>query len=413
MATKESSAAPTARPTSVRPPTAAPAPAPAASFRAIVLGGAGDVGSKVVEYLAAHPACTHVTVADRNVKVAEQVQSRALTQTGRGKTTVSVAAVDAFNHASLVAAIGGHDVCASALGPFHLFEVRCAKASIEAGVRYCSVCDDWNAAEDVIEKLNDAARSRGLVCVTGFGATPGVSNMGATLLMRQFERPTSVKISCFQPLNAGGGEAVLRHMLFVMTGKLPVWRNGRRELIQACGETLQVELPKVGVTPLWHMGHAEPVTMHRYFPTLRHVEYRMGFGWGSRCLVWPAWLGLFHFKWIVNLTVWIFGWIDWVLKRFPKGQGSLRVDVTGERADGSVGTETLVGFAEMRESTGISLAVGATLLGTGQGLSTTEGGMYAPEGAVDPVAFLRIILSQGFVAYKDTKLTQRFELDPV
>jgi hypothetical protein len=379
-------------------------------MRCIVLGGAGDVGSRVVDDLATTPGVTLVTIADRNLQVAEDIQAQLLTNTSV-TAKVEVAQCDAFNHESLVSAITGHDVCASALGPFHLFEVRCARASIEAGVRYCSVCDDWNAAGDVIDELHDFAKEKGVTCVTGFGATPGISNMGAVHLARTMDEVTDIQISCFQPLNAGGGEAVLRHMLFVMSGQLPIWRDGRKTIIQACGRThRQVPFPRHGKVDLWNMGHSEPVTMYRYMPSLRSVEYRMGFGFGSRLLIWPAYLGLFKFAWCVSVVVWFFGLLDKLMKRWPKGKGALRVDVFGIR-HGEACTEMMCGEAEMRESTGLSLSVGALMLGKGEGVDVSAGGVFGPEAIVEPSVFIPRLLTKGsFVAYGDVEMTRK--LDP-
>ncbi len=268
---------------------------------------------------------------------------------------------------------------------------------------YCSVCDDYNAAVDVIEQLNDKARQAGLLCVTGFGATPGCSNMIVKFASDLMDYPTDVTISCFQPLNAGGGEAVLRHMLFVMSGLLPVWKDGKNQMIQACGTSRLVTFPRFGQVRLWPMGHAEPVTLHRYLPSLRNVSFEMGFGTGSQMFTWPAWLGLFQFAWMVNFTVWFFSWIDMLFKMFPKGSGALNVEVRGIR-DGQPAREFFCGIAEMRESTGQSLAVGTLMLARRRGIvkdAAEKGGVYAPEGAIDPRVFLRAMLKKGLNGFRD------------
>ena len=94
-----------------------------------------------------------------------------------------------------------------------------------------------------------------------------------------------MRIACYQPLNAGGGEAVLRHMLHIMTGDAAEWRNGRAVKLPACSERELVELPRFGPLHLWNLGHAEPVTIPRAMPHLREVSFRMGFGAGSFPLV--------------------------------------------------------------------------------------------------------------------------------
>jgi hypothetical protein len=319
--------------------------------------------------------------------------------------------VDAFIHSQLVEAISGHDVCASALGPFHLFECRCAKAAIEAHVDYCSVCDDWNAAADVIDNYHVEAQRQRVTCITGFGATPGISNMIVSMLASTMDFPTEVQISCYQPLNAGGGEAVLRHMLFVMSGLIPVVRDGVRRNVKACSESARCAFSKVGEQTVWNMGHAEPATMYRYFPSLRRVEFRMGFGFGSRLLVWPAYLGLFNFRIFVWLVIKIFTALEYILRRFPKGLGSLRIDVFGMR-DGSTCHEQCHGIGEMREVTGVSLAIGARLLALKQTKVVSIGGVYAPEGAMT-MKFLLACFHKGFVGTKDIAQTQPYSEEDI
>lgn len=384
-------------------------------FSIIVLGGAGDVGSRTVEDLVIRPNVAKVTIADRNEAGAKAIKEK-LDQKARSRldlqmAEVAVAAVDAFNHTGLVEVIKGHDVCASALGPFHLFEVRCARASIEAGVDYCSVCDDWNAAADVIDQLHSEAQRRKVTCVTGFGATPGVSNMVIAWFASKMDYATEAHISCFQPLNAGGGEAVLRHMLFVMSGSIPVVRDGIRKDIKSCSESSRIEFAKFGTKTVWSMGHAEPATLHRYIPSLRTVEFKMGFGFGSRFLVIPAWLGLFRFAFFIWLTVKIFTFLEMLMKMFPKGMGALRIDVNGIR-DGRPCHEEVHGTGEMREVTGLSLSVGAVLMAEKKTKVSQVGGVYAPEGAMT-FEFLHHMIDKGILGCRDVAMRHPYTHDDI
>lgn len=111
-------------------------------MRVIVLGGAGDVGSRAVEELAVADDVTLVTVADRDLDGARRVVERA--RACGGKAQVRPAGVDATDLEAVVRAMEGHDVAASALGPFYRFEAPMVAASIQAGVDYTSVCDDFD-----------------------------------------------------------------------------------------------------------------------------------------------------------------------------------------------------------------------------------------------------------------------------
>ena len=79
-----------------------------------VLGGAGDVGSRAVEELAGAEGVEQVTIADSNVRQAQVVADRL----GRARARVVVEPVDATDGDALVRSMAGHDVVASALGPY-------------------------------------------------------------------------------------------------------------------------------------------------------------------------------------------------------------------------------------------------------------------------------------------------------
>ena len=96
----------------------------------ILLGGAGDVGSRAVEDLAAAEGVRRLTIADRNVDAARQIAARLAGQ----PAIVDTNQVDAGDHQQLVAAMQGYDVAASALGLFYLFEANLVRAAVEAGV---------------------------------------------------------------------------------------------------------------------------------------------------------------------------------------------------------------------------------------------------------------------------------------
>jgi lysine 6-dehydrogenase len=103
-------------------------------MKILVMGGAGDMGSKTVEDLALKDDVELITIADRNLAAAQGLASRL----EGSPAQVNAMAVDATDHAGLVEAMKGQDVVASALGPFFLFETRLVKAALEAGVDYIS-----------------------------------------------------------------------------------------------------------------------------------------------------------------------------------------------------------------------------------------------------------------------------------
>jgi len=371
-------------------------------MKVIVLGGAGDMGGRAVEDLADSEDVSLVTIADRDMAAAY-----ALTDKLSGKDArVDCTRIDANNHDDLVQAMKGYDVAASALGPFHRYEDKLVHAAIDAGVDYASICDEWEAAEAVMNEFDYIAREKGRVILTGLGTSPGLSNVGVRYLSGKMEKLNKVEIYVFQPIAGGGGEAVLRHMFHIMSGDVAVWRNGKRTLVKALSEERYVEFPKFGRLKLWNMGHSEPATVPRFFDGVEEVNFYMGFGKGSSFIVEPAKRGLFNFKYLREALVRIAGAVEKVAVTEPE-HGAVRIDAWGE-IDGRQEHHTVCGIGQMRQATGLSLSVGAQMLAKKQ-LITEEPGVYAPEACLDPLTFLRQLNNKGIDAYEDLEMTRRIE----
>ncbi|HNT87870.1 MAG TPA: saccharopine dehydrogenase NADP-binding domain-containing protein [Candidatus Hydrogenedentes bacterium] len=369
-------------------------------MRVIVFGGAGDVGSRAVEDLALKEDVEQVTIADR----AEASARRVAAALGNRGARVDVARVDARDHEGLVAAMRGYDVAASALGPFYEYETRLVRAAIEAGVDYASVCDDWTAAMQVLDVYDQPARERGRVILTGLGTSPGITNVCVSLLTRRMDTPRRADVCVYQPLN-GGGEAVIRHVLFIMSGQVAGFRDGRQQMVRACGSSVRIEFPRFGRVRVWNMGHSEPVTLHRFIPGLEEVRFYMGYGRGSRLFVLPCRTSLFTHPRMLDVVSRLLGKIERFLPAQGIAEGAVRVDVYGER-NGREVHEMLCGIGRMREATALSLSVGTLMLARRE-LCVEGGGAYAPEGGLEPELFLDRLREKGIFAYGDLEMTTR------
>jgi lysine 6-dehydrogenase len=366
----------------------------------IVLGGAGDMASRAVEDLANAPGVERVTIADRDVAAARELAA----VLGGLPAMVDVRHVDANDHATLVEAMRGYDVAASGLGPFYLYEAPLVRAAIEAGVDYASICDEWQAARTVIDELDGPARERGVTVITGLGTSPGVSNLGVAYLTPEMDRVQRVHVYVYQPLDAGGGEAVVRHMLHIISGQVAVWRAGQSRMVPACSEEHLVEFPRFGPIKVWNMGHSEPETLPRYMPDLEEVGFYMGFGSGSTLFIRPARWGLFKPPAILNTVARIVSRLEQASSAREPEPGAVRIDVWGER-DGEQVHRMACGVGQMREVTGLSLSVGTQMLVRKQ-LLVDAGGVYAPEACLDPRAFLTALREKGVQAYADLDMTE-------
>jgi lysine 6-dehydrogenase len=366
----------------------------------IVLGGAGDMGSRAVEELAASEGVRRVTIADRNVNAARRIVGRL----GGQSAEVDAVAVDASDHGALVETLRGYDVAASALGPFHLHEVKLVRAAVEAGVDYASVCDEWEPAGAVLDRFDGPARERGVTVITGLGTSPGMTNVGIRYYADQLDTIRRADVCVYQPLDAGGGEAVVRHMLHVISGQVVVWRGGRRVMVPACSEEHVVEFPRFGPITVWNMGHAEPETVPRFLPGIEEVNFFMGFGPGSGLFIQPARWGLLASRRLRGGLARLVSLVERISSDGEPADGAVRIDVWGEVAGEEV-HRLACGIGGMREATGISLAIGTLMLARRE-LLVGAGGAYAPEACLDPRTFIGRLSASGVPAYTDLTMTQ-------
>ena len=369
-------------------------------MKVIVMGGAGDMGSKTVEDLASSKDVKQVTIADRDAQGARAIADK-LSDT---PVDIAVVPVDATDHEALVEAIKGHDVVASALGPLYLFEARLIQAALEAGVDYVSICDDWSAAQDTIIRFDTAAREENLFVITGCGVSPGVSNVGVRLLADRLDRARKADIYVYIPIESGEGEAVVKHTLFVFGTVVPVLKHGTVSMLPAGSISRRVEFPKFGVFKVWNIGHGEPVTIPKYIPELEEVNIMMGMGRGTEIFVALGRLGMLRSPKQIDLMSRVLMKLS-PSKPGPAPEGAMRLDVSGEK-DGEETTLTLCGTGTMREATGIALSIGAQLLGKKK-LAVKSGGVYGPERCFDPEVFLKMIGEKGIFAYSDLSMTER------
>ncbi|KPK47950.1 MAG: hypothetical protein AMJ77_01360 [Dehalococcoidia bacterium SM23_28_2] len=369
-------------------------------MKIIVFGGAGDVGSRAVEDLVMASGVEQVTIADHNVAAADKLAAGLRGQGAR----VDVKAVDANDHNALVEAMNGHDVAASTLGPFYRFEAPLVRAAIEARVDYASICDEWSAAQAVLSEFDKPARKAGRIIITGLGTSPGLSNVCIRYLAQQMDRARRVDVSVFQPLNAGGGEAVLKHMLNIISGEVAVWREGTQVMVPACSEERVVDFPRFGRIRVWNMGHSEPVTVPRFIPGVEECTFFMGFGRGASLLIGLARRGLFASESRIDRVARLFAPIERLTGGQRPAPGALRVDIWGEKGSARV-HRMVCGVGQMREATALCLSAGVQMLARKE-LTVEQGGVYGPEACLDPSAFMLAMREKAIEAYEDLAMTK-------
>lgn len=193
----------------------------------IVLGGSGETGRRIVDFLARRYPELRVVSAARRPQGAEVA--------GGNRATVQI---DLLDRERALAVLARHDLAILAMGPMHAYGNLPHRLCLEAGIDCIDVNDSLEVADRVQALHRDALSARRTV-LTGMGFTPGLSGL---LLARLAEHGASAvgqyRIRAHMGAAYGGGEsspyAILasfrRHIEVVQDGGRQVretpWRDG-------------------------------------------------------------------------------------------------------------------------------------------------------------------------------------------
>lgn len=356
----------------------------------LIIGGGGAMGSYACKVLAADEAVDGVTVADLDLGRAREVSELS-------GAKAKPLALDITDDQALGEALAGADLVLSTAGPFFDHGRRVLNAAIEAGVHYLDICDDWEPTLEMLE-LDDRARAAGVSAVIGMGASPGISNLLASLGMSECDQVDRV----FTAWRAGAGlprwkpgdpepeaSAAGEHWLHNVSEPIRIWRDG--QLIEAWGlEEMELSYPGYGTESVWVCGHPEPLTIPRKRPEVQESVNVMT----SRPGLMEALIrvsnkvksGEFDVSMaVVKLLMEpnLFGSAAGPAPRFPHLFAVVEGVKDGERI--RIGLQPLaMPNRDMGEMTGIPLAVAAAMMVRGE---VNHPGVCGPELAIDAKRF--------------------------
>ncbi len=238
-------------------------------MKLLFLGGAGEMAVAMLPLMRDDKAVKHVTIADIN-------EGRAQAVADEYGEKFSAAAVDAGDHNALVEAMKPHDAVVNYVGPFYRFEKPCAEAAIEAGVHYISISDDYDAYLSV-RTLEEKAKKAGVKILTGFGNSPGLTQILARKGYNSMDNPQDIAINWGAGSNEAVGPANILHVMHLMNGTTIQWQNGVHVAVRAGEGRKMVEFSEpIGRIPVFYTGHAESVSIPQNLPGLRNVSLHGG-----------------------------------------------------------------------------------------------------------------------------------------
>ncbi|KAA1427807.1 saccharopine dehydrogenase family protein [Nocardioides antri] len=359
-------------------------------MRLIIIGGAGDMGSVACTATVEDPEITSVVIADRDGPRAEALADRL-------GPKASGVALDITDREALLAAIADADTVLNTVGPFYLYGRPVLEAALEAGKHYVDIADDWEPTIEMLE-LDDVARAKGVTAIVGIGASPGMSNLLATVAHGELD--TVEKL--YTAWRGGSGipkapedpddvkpAAAIDHWIHNLAEPIRVWRDGEHQEADAL-EELVIDYPGIGSATVWTCGHPEPITLPRYFPDIREslnvMFCRPGLIDAARAVrdrVRAKELTVPEASKVLILSPGRRGPEAGPVPSFPGVFAYAEGTKDGRRARAAVATNYMP-EGEMGEATCIPMAIAVGMLARGE-IKTT--GVLGPEGCIDPIPF--------------------------
>lgn len=238
-------------------------------MKLLVLGGCADMAVPLLKRVRDDALFDEVILADLDAAKARRLAAE------YGPKFQGVFC-DATDSAQIISLMQGCNVVACYVGPFYRFERPLAACAIEAGVHYVSIADDYDAYLDV-STLDDTARQAGVKILTGFGNSPGITQVLAAKGYHALDRPRRIHVNWC----AGAGERVgtsnLMHLFHIFEGTTLQWRDGQEVRVQTGTAPKRVKFPEpINEAVIYYTGHAESVSLPRNLPGLEEVTLHGG-----------------------------------------------------------------------------------------------------------------------------------------
>jgi saccharopine dehydrogenase-like NADP-dependent oxidoreductase len=364
----------------------------------VLVLGCGEMGTSAVEDLYAYGKFKEVIVATRSVDKVKTL----LPKLKRRRVKVTPFELNIENGNRLVDLMRNCDVAINCIGPNYKYEVKVAEAAIEAKTDLIDINDDYEATYEMW-KLDEQAKEAGIIIVMGLGASPGINNVFVRACADQLETVDEIHTTWVMSGTDPGGLALAYHLLYSLSGKALTYENNEMIEVESFvdGKERIEFLDPVGPLDVFHVGHPEPITLSRAFPTAKTVDDKATFNPpfindiirdlgklaresegpininGSKVDPMDFAAAYFHKK-------------CKSLKDFPK-EGALRTDVKGRR-NGESKIITYTSSGVITSGTGTPASMGAQMLIDGH----IQGkGVLAPEECVDWRVFIQTIVSRG------------------
>lgn len=234
--------------------------------RVVVLGGVGEIGRHVSSELASCPEITELVVADIDGK-----RARELCETIDASHVTSTA-LDVNDRDAALALMAGADLLMNCMS-ITMFD-QVIELAIDAQVDYADLISEPTPRQRA------AAAEAGILAISGFGSSPGMTNVLVRHAFEDFDDVEEVHISGASIRAIAASPGMLDTILWELSEDAPTrqyFQNGRWHHARAFEGARMVDFPEpVGRFRVCYVSHTETATLPRNFPSLKFCAVRVG-----------------------------------------------------------------------------------------------------------------------------------------
>ena len=345
-------------------------------FDVVVIGAGGRQAQAMLAAAARGTDVTRWLAIDRAWRPETLAATQALgMQTSEQDPLADAGTLDALMRSTAIVA--------NLAGPYYRTGFTVLDAAIAAGTDYLDICDDADITVPILSR-DEAAKAAGVTAIIGLGSTPGVSNILIRLAVDHLKGADDVEIAWVVDAK-DMTEAATKHFWHCFN---LVDFDGTVHPVPLPGEmdSRVVDFPgTVGRQTVVKLAHPEPLTVPRFLPVKRAVNYGAIAPIDAHAVAaalaavadeqQPGSTG--------ERTDMLVRAFQQFLARFEGGErigSGLQIDVhtNGNGLRYASGADT-----SMEEATGVPAAAGVLMLAEGD---TPRGGVFAPE-ALSPAKF--------------------------
>lgn len=371
----------------------------------IIILGCGYHGCGIAYEVASASDVSELLVVDRDASRARLVAKKA---------DVKWTQLDVGDSAALKTLLRGADLVFNAVGPYHRYALGIIDVAIDSGVNYADMNDDHEAAEELFLNPNWDARAKkaGVAVLTGLGMAPGLSGIFARFGFEQFET-TEIISTKFVWNYSIKYPAAIQHFLRINSGLAPQYIDGSyiKPGPFTGRETVRF-LDPVGMKTVYYTGIIDPITIPISLSGVREVTAKGAFHQPEanvllECMV--KW-GMTNYNPVqgteTNAMEFLMAYLT-----SPQGQPyfhinpldlpmAVRVEVSGLKR-GQRRKVTYEAHDYSRRGSTSTSGLAALMLARG---NLSFSGIRAPESCIEPVPFLRALMS-----HTDVKIFEWWE----